>query len=331
MMLTSQSPIQVAKKVLLGTMLGDGCMVSISDLKAYFVVNHGIDQLPYLIWKMEILNPSVGTFAVNMYNRKGKKGEWSIRSKVSAWTLSSTYLRHIYNDFYFNRNSVIKKEVHLNVLRRLTPESLAVWYMDDGSLGKSKYGKEAYMTLATCAYTEQECEMIIQYMSDTWGVLYYITKHVSGLPYLYADVKSTRRFFEIVTPYMCPTMLYKVDASLSAGRLSDEEGDDMIRTLQECKELVRDYQPIVKECLTDIVRKEIGEYLSSHAYNWATEYQYNSGKPTYRFYMYDGSPILFEKMKLYFGGYIQVMSKYKWKYSNGRKSAQEMLDITCSE
>ena len=152
---------------------------------------------------------------------------------------------HIHDDFYTldtNDTGRFVKVVRLNVLRRLTPESLAVWFMDDGSLSVTK--STPYMRLATNGFTGEENELICEYMSETWEVHFRMTRHVSGSWYLYADTKSTMRFIELITPYMCPSMLYKIDPSCSAEHLDQTQGDEMIRTVLKNTELVRKYQPL---------------------------------------------------------------------------------------
>lgn len=239
----------VSKKVLLGTMFGDGCLVTskYGTGNAYFAMNHGVDQIPYVLWKMQMLEPVTGAFSVRLFKRTGK-GEWSQRSKINIWSLSNKYLGHIHNDYYNHDKddyNWVTKVVRLNVLRRLTPESLAVWFMDDGCLSMSK--STLYLRLATNGFTLDENIMICEYMTDIWGIGFKPTQHVSGSWSLYADTKSTHKFIELIQSHMCPSMLYKIDPSQSAEHLDDIQGDDMIRTVLGNTELIRKYQPLVIE------------------------------------------------------------------------------------
>lgn len=248
MRLKEYSPQMMAKKVLLGTMFGDGCLVTsqYGTGNAYFVMNHGIDQIAYVLWMMQILEPITGGFSVRMFKRTGK-GEWSKRPKINIWSLSNKYLGHIFDDFYkFNEDTgKFVKVVRLNVLRRLTPESLAVWFMDDGCLSVTK--STLYIRLATNGFSGDENEMICEYMSETWEVHFRITQHVSGSWSLYADTQSSQRFIELIKPYICPDMLYKIDPSQSVEHLDEIQGDEMIRTVLGNTELIRKYQPLVIE------------------------------------------------------------------------------------
>lgn len=244
MRLKEYSPQMMAKKVLLGTMFGDGCLVSskYGTGNTYFVMNHGIDQLAYVLWMIQILEPVTGPFAVRVFKRTGK-GEWSKKPKISIWSLSNKYLGHIFDDFYRFDEQTKKyiKVVRLNVLRRLTPESLAAWFMDDGCLSMTK--STPYIRLATNGYSGEENELICQYMYDTWDISFKMTQHVSGSWSLYADKESTLGFIELIEPHMCPDMVYKIGLSQSVEHLDNSQGDDMIRTVLENTELIRKYQP----------------------------------------------------------------------------------------
>lgn len=248
MRLKTYSPQMMAKKVLLGTMFGDGCLVSsqYGTGNAYFVMNHSIDQTGYVLWLMQMLEPITGGFSVRMFKRNGNQ-EWSKRPKVNAWSLSNKYLGHIFDDFYKfdEENNRFIKVVRLNVLRRLTPESLAVWYMDDGCLSKTK--STIYIRLCTNGFSGEENELIAEYMSETWDIHFRLTRHNAGLVswYLYTDTNSTKRFIELVKPYICPDMLYKIDPSQSVEHLDEFQGDDMIRTVLGNTELIRKYQPLI--------------------------------------------------------------------------------------
>lgn len=249
MRLKEYSPKMVAKKVLLGTVLGDGCLVAsqYGTGNTYLVMNHGIDQIPYVLWKMQMLEPVTGPFSVRMFKRTGK-GEWSTRPKINVWSLSNKYLGNIHDDFYmFDAEDTgrFKKVVRLNVLRRLTPESLAVWFMDDGCLSVTK--STLYIRLATNGFTMEENELVCKYMAEMWGIHFVTDQHVSGSWSLRANTESSQKFCELIEPYMCPSMLYKIDSSCSAEHLDENQGDDMIRAVLKDTELVRKYQPLVEQ------------------------------------------------------------------------------------
>ena len=250
MQLNTESPIRMGKKFLLGAILGDGHLQKQGNSgRALLVFNHSAKQLEYVFWKMQMLQPIVGGFAVRLYRRPFKYKGYKTLTHVRAWTLGQKYLSHMFNDFYFERNGIRKKEIHLNVLRRLTPESLAVWYLDDGSVGRynddgNKSGLVHTVSLAVCGFTDEERELICKVFMDQWKLSFHQTTKKT----IRAGVIDVNKFLSIIRPYACPSMAYKFaekfDFSYSAESPSITDANDMIRTLSKDEELVRNYQSL---------------------------------------------------------------------------------------
>lgn len=233
-----ESPIRVAKKALLGTVLGDGCLViNNQKTKASFQINHSVHQLPYLIWKLHLLTPIIGPVSMGLrYVYADMKKEYMA---VRVSSCISVYLKHIYDDFYFERNGKVQKEVHSNVLNRLDPIGLAIWYQDDGGVQtySNNHTKISSISLAVCSFSDSEIELICKYFKEIWCIDWTIKTMTSGYKVLIAFSDSMRSFIEIIRPHMCPWMNYKIHSSNSARHLSMGEGDDMIRSFEQSKEL----------------------------------------------------------------------------------------------
>lgn len=250
MRLNTESPIRMGKKFLLGAILGDGHLQKQGDSgRALLVFNHSAKQLEYVFWKMQMLQPIVGGFAIRLYRRPFQYKGWKTLTHVRAWTLGNKYLGHIFNDFYFERNGQRKKEIHVNVLRRLTPESLAIWYLDDGSVGRynddgNKSGLVHTVSLAVCGFTDEERELICKVFMDQWKLDFHQTTKKT----IRTGVLGAEKFLSLIRPYACPSMAYKFaekfDFSYSAESLSIKDANDMIRTVSEDTELVRNYQSV---------------------------------------------------------------------------------------
>lgn len=239
-----ESPIRVAKKALLGTMLGDSSLaINSQKTKASFRMNHSVSQLPYAIWKLHILIPIIGPVSIKsryVFVGLQSRHDGDIEKEytaVHASSIQSVYLKHIYNDFYFERNGKVKKEVHINVLNRLDPMGLAMWYQDDGGVQSRNGQTISSISLAVCGFSDQEIELIKDYFKRVWCIDWKIKTMTSGYKVLIASGDSMRSFIEIIRPHVCPWMSYKINSSDSAKHLSIEEGDDMIRSFEQSKEL----------------------------------------------------------------------------------------------
>jgi hypothetical protein len=236
-----ESPIRLAKQVLLGTVFGDGSLDWVkTTTKARLHLAHSDMQFEYLLWKMSMLQPLVGSFTV--HRRYG--GSYSKTSTFFVRTLSSEYLKYIYDDFYFTRNEKTCKEVHQNVLNRLTPLSIAVWYMD-GCLVKAKNKTEPWsVRLCTQGFLYTEQELIVDYFMRKWDIQFHILKDENQQFFLDSGKESCLKFLKLVQPHVYETMKYKIDIFTQKTKHPVSDGD-VLRALQECKELVRNDQPAV--------------------------------------------------------------------------------------
>jgi len=294
------SPKRRSKKILLGTLMGDSSLFETSHKKAMFKTTHGADQIHYLMYKLNALYPLLGSFRVS-FTGGGSFERWNAKKRITAWSLSSTYLKHIYDDFYSNK---IKK-VRLNVLRRMDESSLAFWYMDDGCLAKSN-GKFYGIHLNTQGFDLEDQETIIKYFSETWKIKFHITeerKNNKTYYYLRANKEDSERFLNLINPFICSSMLYKVDPSYERMEHSDRD-EDIVRTLQECKEIIRNDNPsedskieLNGEILEDISKKIETKGYFVKVNHWRQ-------KTPIIFFRVSGDYDSLEKIKMVFGGCI---------------------------
>jgi len=125
------------EEVLIGSLLGDGCLKGISEKTALYTETHGPSQYAYLDWKAEILGP----FALSVYPTMKRVGDKEFPGRGFT-THASTVLRPYYDMFYPAPSR--KKVFPVDLSKRLTPLALAVWYMDDGSLAGTHTARIAF-------------------------------------------------------------------------------------------------------------------------------------------------------------------------------------------
>lgn len=117
------------EKIVQGSLLGDAAICKSFDKRQntynyYYAESHSNKQKDYLLWKSSFFqNPSFG-------ERKRK-------SKLNGRTISSTEFRmHVYSnhmwkpirdDWYIKNVKEVPGDIELS------PESIAIWYMDDGT------------------------------------------------------------------------------------------------------------------------------------------------------------------------------------------------------
>lgn len=182
------------KSLIVALTIGDG---SISP-EGRLAINHCDKQKEYIEYKAEIINRIIGGKPVTIHKTKNKINDkvyygWAIR-KCCKCKLSE--FREL---FYPNGKKVITREI----LDYLTPEGIAIWYMDDGNLSAEKIdGKIHAYKLGIATYlTQEENQVIIDYFKEKWNIEFH--SHKDGSKYrLRMGTKEARRFLELVRPYV---------------------------------------------------------------------------------------------------------------------------------
>jgi uracil-DNA glycosylase family 4 len=196
---TGQGLSRVAHDVACGTLLGDG---HLSAGSAHLIFNHSVNQGSYALFKAELLaelSPRVHRSTV-----AAVAGGPAAYPVVSVRTLAHRALGTLRSVFY--RTS---KRVPPWMATRLSPLTLAVWYMDDGHLStrSSKYPRAE---IATCGFAEEDLSILVAGLAHL-GLLGEVRRGR-----LYFDTTATRLLSELIAPYVPPSMRYKLHPEVEA-------------------------------------------------------------------------------------------------------------------
>ncbi|MDG6905031.1 MAG: DUF2116 family Zn-ribbon domain-containing protein [Nitrososphaerota archaeon] len=101
-----------------------------------------------------------------------------------------------------------KKKVTRRWLDKITsPFALAIWFMDDGSLGR-KFGE---MRIATNGFSLEENLLLINWLSEKWGVKPFVREDTLARGFYLAFHSSERdKFVGLIREYIIPSMQYKI-------------------------------------------------------------------------------------------------------------------------
>jgi len=113
-------------EIILGTLMGDACLILQTNNFHRMSLCHSEKQLDYLILKKELLNHIFFQKHPNRYVHKENKVQYHFGS------ISHKDLTNIYGLLYRKKKFISRRYLNL-----LTPTSLLFWYMDDGSMIKS--------------------------------------------------------------------------------------------------------------------------------------------------------------------------------------------------
>ncbi len=173
-------------------------------------MHHGEKQKEYVFWKYEILKNLVlkGPKEIVWDNPKRNLHEisWYFHTK------SFEEFGILQRCFYKNGAKIIPEEI----FDALTPQMMAMWFMDDGSNTGEGF------TLNTHGFSLEEQARIIGYLKYHYGICATIvkdrTKFKIGIGKYYRE-----RFASIVRPFIIPSMMYKIvnprnDLTVSTGR-----------------------------------------------------------------------------------------------------------------
>lgn len=188
--------------ILVGMVLGDGYLRKVSRNTSCIIIKHSYEQYEYLDYKAELLSKvfKCKKPAIRIIDNNGYKGAILFKGH--------RYLDILRKWIYIGG----KKTYSRKILNYLTPQGIALWYMDDGSLiAKKRDGKihafEMYLSTYT---TKEENQVIIDYFKEVWDVNFTQTKN-KGKYRLRCGTKEFRKFREIIEPYIIPSMRYKID------------------------------------------------------------------------------------------------------------------------
>lgn len=191
------------KAIVYGTLLGDGylrptngnsgnCSYSLS-------LCHGEKQLDYLKWKYEEFK----NYVVMENFQKSTRDFHGNAPTYAFSTISHPFLQEAHAVCY---SAGGKKDITRQWLEQLTPLSLAVWYLDDGSLNKR------YHTIVLCtnSFSKEGQLLAINYFHDKYGLHAVLEPRRNGQTVIRINASESRKFMDIISPYVPSCMSYKL-------------------------------------------------------------------------------------------------------------------------
>lgn len=194
------------KMIILGSILGDGSLKLYKPYKnVRFWIRHSWIQKEYWDWKTNRLEEIQTDKSAQIQSAMG----YSKQTKLLFQSAALEELTKIYKITY-TKNRLTIKRAWLNYLN---PLSLAIWWLDDGSIiGNGKRG-----VLCTDPFSKHAHEIMQRYFSVVWkietkiGVLTRTYKGQSKQVFrLYLNNKALQKFLCLIMGYApIPSMIYK--------------------------------------------------------------------------------------------------------------------------
>lgn len=189
--------------VIIGSLLGDANLECRSKgirfpITARFRVHHGEKQKEYVWWKYKILE--------NFVSKEPREISWdnpkrNLHEKSLYFhTKSSKEFGILHGLFYKDGVKILPTEI----FDFLSPQVLAVWFMDDGSNNKNN------ITINTHGFTKDEQEVIIEFFKKEYSINSSLIKDRDKWK-ISIGVHDKSSFLSIIKPFIIPSMIYKVD------------------------------------------------------------------------------------------------------------------------
>jgi recombination protein RecA len=190
-------------EVVLGGLMGDGALSSTRNRSsARFRWGHAAQQAEYGDWKASLFGNLVVSRSTN---HKG-----AVFHDVQPLP-ELTSLREA---VYIGGKKVLSEDY----LKRLTPLSLAVWYMDDGGftlrskgLQRRTEGGSGRAEICVEAFSPDSQERLCGYLRDTWEIEAKLSRRgVRQIAVLQFPTAETAKFHALIAPFVHPSMDYKL-------------------------------------------------------------------------------------------------------------------------
>lgn len=185
--------------------LGDGSIEKGERGNYCLSVSHSKHHEDYIYWKASIVD-QVTSWSVNSCSIKdGYSGEHEmvrLRSSAHPW------FTKVYDRFYVPLG---RKSIDPHALKLLGPLGLSILYQDDGSYHYSPNAGHNILIHKLC-FSKFELEALAKNIVDKFGIIFRINRcDGKGLGYrLRLRAKDRESFFNLIDPYIVPSMLYKV-------------------------------------------------------------------------------------------------------------------------
>lgn len=212
------------KGALIGTLLGDSYISNRGEFGCEQISENLID------YKAEILKSIHPDIKVYKHSRQRDANGFNNnpRKTYIIQTNSHVYFKKLREEIYKEN-----KQVSMSVLNKLTPEGIALWFMDDGYCDYKKSNCTKTLRICTDSFDEFSISQIQTYFNNRLQIPTKIMMHKARQNYQpkprvsIGGSKPMQDLVTLVYKYFLPEFYYKIDlhyktATLKSKRCSKE-------------------------------------------------------------------------------------------------------------
>lgn len=203
------------RAILYGLAIGDGHISYRTRLKngkyryeqAELIIGHGVNQSEYIGYKASLLHSIFGGNRPKVSTVFHTVKETKYEGRRIAKT--SPYFRLMHGELYKEDR---KKKLTARVLEYLDEQSIALWFMDDGSISsnKNKSGEITSLSLRICTqFSEEEGQLVCSWFKENYNLefKYYKAKDKFDIG---LNTKGTIDFINLIFEHIHNSMFYKI-------------------------------------------------------------------------------------------------------------------------
>lgn len=205
------------KSILIALCIGDGYITHQRHYRNgrmyqynYLEISHGYKQIEYTKWKAALCSSITGK-KCTVHNKKHRKHQITPNGKIypesigATFTCTSPYFRILRKWLYPNG----VKKLSSKYLSYLTPEGLAIWYMDDGCTYIHKKSKGFSVEFST-HIEKVEAEDLINMFKEKWNIKFRLHKVHNNKYNLRTYCSEAFKFIQLIEPFVPHCMGYKL-------------------------------------------------------------------------------------------------------------------------
>jgi phosphate starvation-inducible protein PhoH/intein/homing endonuclease len=187
--------------IILGMCLGDSSLLANKQTKKSYRLstNHSINQYDYMNFKKSIFE---GISSYRKSLKSGYTGEEQCGFQTKSINISDEFYKSMYKDY--------KKFISSGVNRWFTERTLAIWYMDNGSISKSN----GTVTLSTNSMNYDEVILLSTILKNKFNLDSDVYKTSKGVILCLNRINSLK-MFDLISSYIHPSMTYKLNGFIS--------------------------------------------------------------------------------------------------------------------
>ncbi len=187
------------RAIVVGLMLGDGHLETQNQGRTYRLkIEQSFGHREYVDW----LYSQLGNLGQTPPRAREQIRAEKVNQKYGFNTLSLATFRFYGTLFYKDGKKVVPKMIG----KLVTPLSLAVWFMDDGSVKSAQHRAKI---LNTQGFDSNSIENLHQMLAVRFGIDVTLRKQKDGTQ-LYIPSTEIKKFVSLVEEYIVPSMRYKL-------------------------------------------------------------------------------------------------------------------------